>query len=65
MFVIKVGDYYVKDVNVEFGGFIGDITLSKERMRNFKEEGAQRVAKLVNGEVITMEEVETFDEESI
>jgi len=65
MFVIKVGDYYVKDVNVEFGGFIGDITLSKERMRNFKQDGAERVAKMINGEIVKMEEVETFDEENI
>ena len=65
MYVVKVGEYYVKDVNVEFGGFISDIVLSKEISRNFRKDGAERIAKLVNGVVITMEEVETFDEEDI
>ena len=47
------------------GKFISDIVLSKEISRNFRKDGAERIAKLVNGEVITMEEVETFDEEDI
>lgn len=56
MYVVKVGNYYVNTVDVEFGGFTGDILLSKEVMRNFTKEGAERIAKMVNGEVIEMAE---------
>ena len=62
MFVIKVGDFYVKSVDVEFGGFISYIVLSKEIMRSFtNKDSAERIAKMVNGEVIKMEEVATND----
>ena len=56
MYVVKVGDYYVKSVDAEFGGFIGNILLSKEIMRNFTEAGAERIAKMINGEVIKIAE---------
>lgn len=56
MYVVKVGDYYVKSVDAEFGGFIGSILLSKEIMRNFTKAGAERIAKMVNGEVIKIAE---------
>lgn len=56
MFVIKVGNYYVKDVNVAFGGFTSDITLSKEIMKGFTKDGAERIAKMINGIVIEMAE---------
>lgn len=64
MYVVKVGDYYVKSVDVAFGGFVGEIELSKEIMRNFTEEGAERIAKMVNGVVVSMGDVvDTNDEE--
>lgn len=56
MFVIKVGNYYVKDVDVAFGGFTSDITLSKEIMKGFTKDGAERIAKMINGIVIEMAE---------
>lgn len=56
MYVVKVGDYYVRSVDAEFGGFIGSILLSKELMRNFTKAGAERIAKMINGEVIEMAE---------
>lgn len=56
MYVIKVGEYYVKSVNVEFGGFVGEIELSKKIMRNFTKDGAERIAKMVNGEVVEIAE---------
>ncbi len=59
MFVVKVGDFYVKAVDVEFGGYVSGIELSKEIMRNFTKEGAERIAKMVNGEVISMGDVVT------
>ncbi len=59
MFVIKVGDFYVKDVETTFGGFVPEITLSKEIMRNFTREGAERIAKMINGEVVSMGDVVT------
>jgi len=61
MFVVKVGKYYVKDLEVAFGGYLGEIILSKEMQRGFTKEGAERIAKLVNGEVIEMAEVVTND----
>ena len=61
MFVIKVGEYYVKSVDASFGGFINEITLSKEIMRECTKEGAERIAKMVNGEVISMGDVVTND----
>lgn len=59
MYVVKVGDFYIKNVDVAFGGFVESIELSKEIMRNFTEEGAERMAKMVNGEVISMGDVVT------
>lgn len=56
MYVVKVGDYYVKEVETAFGGFIGNIVLSKEVMRNFTIDGAERIAKLVGGEVKVMKD---------
>ena len=61
MYVIKVGDYYVKNVETEFGGFIGNITLSKELMRTFTKEGAERIAKMVNGTVVEKAEEVTHN----
>jgi hypothetical protein len=61
MYVVKVGDFYIKNVDVAFGGFVESIELSKEIMRNFTEEGAERMAKMVNGEVISMGDVVTND----
>ena len=59
MYVIKVGDFYVKVVDVEFGGFVSNIVLSKEIMRNFTKDGAERIAKMVNGEVVCMDNMKT------
>ena len=59
MYVIKVGDFYVSDVDVAFGGFTSSITLSKELMKNFTKDGAERIAKMINGEVISMGDVVT------
>lgn len=59
MYVVKVGDFYIKNVEVAFGGFVESIELSKEIMRNFTEEGAERMAKMVNGEVVSMGDVVT------
>lgn len=59
MYVVKVGEFYVKDVEVTFGGFTSEITLSKEMMKNFTKEGANRIAKMINGEVVSMGDVVT------
>ena len=52
MYVVKVGDYYVKAVDTEFGGFISDIVLSKEIMRQFTLNGANRIASMINGTIV-------------
>lgn len=59
MYVVKVGDFYIKDVEASFGGYTQEIILSKEIMKNFTREGAERMAKMVNGEVISMGDVST------
>lgn len=52
MYVIKVGKYYVKDVDI-CNGFIGGIKLSKEIMRGFKDwKTANVIAESVNGLII-------------
>lgn len=61
MYVVKVGEFYIKSVEVAFGGAVGDIVLSKEIQRTFTKEGAERMAKLVGGTVIEMAEVVTND----
>jgi len=61
MYVIKVGEFYVSGVDIAFGGFVEEITLSKKIMRNFNKEGAERIAKMINGEVIEMAEEVTND----
>ena len=62
MYVVKVGDYYVRSVDANFGGFIGSILLSKEIMRNFTKAGAEHIAKMINGEVVEIpEEVTNYE----
>lgn len=51
-YTVKVGSYYVKSVQVAFGGYIGEIKLSKEVMGHYTKEGANRIAKMLNGEVV-------------
>lgn len=54
MYVIKVGNYYVKSVDV-YAGTYGDIELSKEIMRGFNNISvARHVANSIGGEVIKM-----------
>lgn len=50
-YIVKVGSYYVKSVEMAFGGYIGEIKLSKEIMGHYTKEGANRLAKILNGEV--------------
>ena len=61
MYVVRVGDYYVK--NVVLTRYentktltIGDVTLSKEIMKNFDKNMAEMFAKKINGEVIEITE---------
>ena len=51
-YTVKVGSYYVKSVEVAFGGFIGEIKLSKEIQGHYTKEGAKRIANMLNGEVV-------------
>lgn len=56
MYIVKIGDFYVKEVDVAFGGFINEIILSKEIMHNFNKEVAERIAKMTYGEMIKIKE---------
>ena len=50
MYVVKVGEHYVKSL------INGEIVLSKEIMRNFNFESATSVATYLGGEVVEIAE---------
>ncbi len=62
MYVVKVGEYYVRAVDI-YAGVIEEIVLSKELMRNFSKNTAEVVAKKVNGEVVEIADQVTMDDE--
>lgn len=69
MYVVKVGNYYIK--GVEYAKYqhssniiLGNITLSKEIMRNFDKKIAEAIAKETNGEVIEIVDEVSHVEES-
>ena len=62
MFVVKVGEYYVKKIDVRIG-YMGDIVLSKEIMGGYTEDIAEKLAKKLNGEVIEIIEGVTNERE--
>jgi hypothetical protein len=55
MYVVKVGEYYVKDIRA------GEYVLSREVMRDFPKNMADIIAKVLNGEVIEITEEVTND----
>lgn len=50
MYVVKVGDYYVRQFSVETLDIC--IVLSKELMRTFEKDKAESLAKQLNGTVV-------------
>lgn len=62
MYVVKVGDYYIRDVEGSINKlnnqiyYISEIIMSKELMKNWNKDIAKQLAKSVNGEVICMAE---------
>lgn len=60
MYVVKVGDYYVRAI--DYNSY--DIILSKELMRGFSNDKAETIAKMLNGEVIKMDNQVTMCEEA-
>lgn len=60
MYVVKVGDYYVKrhDTICKDNGYmyVGEIILSREIMRNYSKEFADYLANKLNGEVVKIAE---------
>lgn len=60
MYVVKVGEYYVR--TVEYSGY--DIVLSKEIMRGFSKTMAESLAKKLNGEVIKLQDPLGISEEA-
>lgn len=63
MYVVKVGEYYVKAVDI-LAGYTGEIELSKEIMRNFSKNTAEAIAEKINGEVIEVTEQVTINEDT-
>ena len=55
MYVVKVGEFYVRDVEI-YGQIVSEVELSKEIMRNFSLKWANVIAKQLNGEVIEINE---------
>jgi hypothetical protein len=62
MYVVKVGDYYIRDVEGSINKLnnqiyhISEIIMSKELMKSWNKDIAKQLAKSVNGEVICMAE---------
>lgn len=72
MYVVKVGDYYIRDVEGTINKlnnqiyYIKEIIISKELMKSWDKNIAEQLAKSVNGEVICMsEEVTNADNQNI
>lgn len=61
MYVVKVGEFYVRGYEVKSLDMC--ILLSKELMRTFSKEQAESLAKKVNGEIIEMANQVTMCEE--
>ena len=61
MFVVQVGEYYVRSYKIESLDIC--ILLSKELMRGFSKVDAERIAKSLNGEVIEIQDQVTQWEE--
>lgn len=56
MYVVKVGEYYVKQREMW-----GELILSKEIMRGYDKDTAEKLAKLLNAEVVEITEEVTND----
>lgn len=68
MNVVKVGDYYVKNVKgtrnyVRNNIFISEIVLSNEIMRGYDLDTATQIAKKINGIVVEIADNVTMGEE--
>ena len=67
MYVVKVGDYYIRDVEGTINKlnnqiyYINEIIISKELMKSWDKNIAEQLAKSVNGEVICMTEEVTHE----
>lgn len=60
-YVVKVGDYYVQSTSID--RLTSNIMLSKELMRSYNKDIAEKLAKMLNGEVIKMDNQVTMCEE--
>lgn len=59
MFVVKVGNYYIRDVDYIKSGnafYVREIIISKELMRSFDKETAEALANEIKGEAVEMNE---------
>lgn len=60
-YVVKVEDYYVQSTSID--RLTSNIMLSKELMRSYDKDIAEKLAKMLNGEVIKMDNQVTMCEE--
>lgn len=60
-YVVKVGDYYIQSTSID--RLTSNIMLSKELMRSYDKNTAEKLAKITNGEVIQMDNQVTMCEE--
>lgn len=60
-YVVKVGDYYVQSTSID--RLTSNIMLSKELMRSYDKDIAEKLAKMLNGEVIKIDNQVTMCEE--
>ena len=60
-YVVKVGDYYIQSTSID--RLTSNIMLSKELMRSYDKNTAEKLAKITNGEIIQMDNQVTMCEE--
>lgn len=61
MYVVKVGDFYVGNVEI-YGNVVTSVELSKELMRSFTEKWGKVVASALCGDLIEITEGVTNEE---
>ena len=68
MFVVKIRNYYIRDVDYIKSGnafYVREIIISKELMRSFDRETAEALANEIKGEAVEMVDQDTVDEKQL
>lgn len=61
-YAVKVNNYYVSEIVITEAGYVSEITLSCEMMKTYREQTANFIKRLVNGELVAILDKEGRDE---